>query len=175
MHEPYDYATFLGVRPRDAVASVTGGVVVGAWSGAGSIGWFDDETVVLSSGSVQPAAAGAQVVRLVATVRPTHEPAPLAAGGVFAHRWFEIDDADWDEFVALSESSWPAFEAAYGATIEGFFRAPGRVLLLTRYPSLAAWAESRGILREDAGKGFLRRRELTKRSIVRVAPLLPSP
>jgi hypothetical protein len=105
---------------------------------------------------------------------------PLSPGGVFAHRWFELDPADWDEFLALSTEAWPAFESAYGAKIVAFLRSeddPGRVLLITRYPSMAAWEESRGVLRQDmeAGRKFLRRRELTRRSIVRTGRLIPAP
>jgi hypothetical protein len=173
VHERYDYLTTVG-RP----ALPEDGVLVGEWSGAGGIGWYDDEHVTLvgwPGPATAPRVDGAE--RLIATARPT-ELGPLAPGGVFAHRWFEIDPADWDEFLTLSTEAWPAFESAYGAAIEAFLRSeddPGRVLLITRYPSMAAWEDSRAVLRQDVetGRKFLRRRELTRRSIVRTGGLIP--
>src|SRR5205085_295124 len=88
-----------------------------------------------------------EVETLTATVRPTSGEPLAADDGVYAHRWFDIDPADWDEFLALSEGAWPGFEAANpGVRIHGFFRAGTqgeRVLLVTRYPSLASWETSR--------------------------------
>jgi hypothetical protein len=171
MHERYDYLTSTERAPVPA-----GAVLVGEWSGVGGIGWHDDQRITLigwPEGTKPTAFEGSQQLR--ATVRPTAL-SRLQPGGVFAHRWFEFDPADWEEFLALSTEAWPAFESAYGATIEAFLRGEddaGKVLLITRYPSMAAWEESRGVLRQDvdAGKKFLRRRELTKRSIVRTAQL----
>lgn len=197
MEDAYWYLTISGGPARGrAVADdlrEQGAVVVGMWTGAAGIGWWDDETVVLAgwpqgwigrrSGSMV-SEQGVHVERLHATVRPMHI-APLAPGGLFAHRWFEFSSADWDEFLDLSQGAWPAFEAAYESTIEGFFRSDdvdepdGRVLLITRYPSLAVWEESRGAMRSssgdvaESGRRFLRRRELTKRTIVRTGTLLP--
>jgi hypothetical protein len=190
VHEAYTYLSLSGgpATARDAgdALRAAGAVVVGAWSGAGGIGWWDDEVTVLASwpdgrGVVDVAAGTA--VPLVASARPTAI-APLDAGGVFAHRWFHIASESWGEFLDLSTGAWPAFESAYGATIEGFLRAEDspagtdRVLLITRYPSLASWETSRGVLRDpsgdvqEAGRRFLRRRELTQRSIVRTGTLV---
>ena len=111
---------------------------------------------------------------LTATVRPTTaEPLP-ADDGVYAHRWFDIDPADWDEFLALSEGAWPGFEAANpGVRIHGFFRAGAdRVLLVTRYPSLAAWESSRNATDDAGGANFRRRHQLTKTTIVRTYRLI---
>jgi hypothetical protein len=172
MHERYDYLTSTETTPAPA-----GAVLVGEWSGVGGIGWHDDERITLIGwpDGVTPAPLGGSEP-LRATVRPTAI-SQWQPGGVFAHRWFEFDPADWEEFVTLSSEAWPAFESAYGATIEAFLRGendPGKVLLITRYPSMAAWEESRGVLRQDvdAGKKFLRRRQLTTRSIVRTARLI---
>ena len=168
--------------------AAAGAVVVGAWSGGGGIGWWDDEATILAGVPdgvhlEDVELEDATVERLRATARP-EAIAPLGAGGVFAHRWFELAANDWDELLELSTGAWPVFEATYGATIEGFFRsedvAPpdARVLLLTRYPSLAAWEESRGAVRDpnseaaEAGQRFLRRRELTRRTVVRTGTLL---
>jgi hypothetical protein len=195
MHDACSYVTVGGgpSRARNVALAArdAGGVVVGAWSGLGGIGWWDHEATLLigwPGGSAEPLATShsEHEERLHATARPAAIE-PLDTGGVFAHRWFEIASDDWNEFLALSTEAWPAFEAAYGATIEGFYRsddaAPpnARVLLITRYPSMAAWEASRGALRDpsgdvaDSGRRFLRRRELTKRSIVRTAALLTLP
>jgi len=79
-----------------------------------------------------------------------------------------------------STGAWPAFERTYGATIEGFLLADtrDRVLLITRYPSVAVWEQSRGVGSEgdadtaEARRRFLRRRELTQRAIVRIGSLV---
>lgn len=177
VHDAYTYVTASGGRDaaRDVAEALrgAGATVVGAWAGAGSIGWWDDEVAVLAG---WPGEHGdVDGTRLRASARPTSV-APIAPGGVFAHRWFEIDPATWDEILELSTGAWPAFERAYGATIEGFWRAEdgAGILLVTRYPDVATWERSRGVVRasgedmEEASRRFLRRRELTKRAIVRV-------
>lgn len=212
MHERYDHVSVrierhaLGalrahlVGPGREGVAAAGGVVIGAWLGVGSIGWYDDEATVLvgwpsaaggtdTAGDVVAAlgfggvddVAAERVTRLRATARPSSV-AAIAAGGVFAQRWFEIDPGDWDEFLTLSTEAWPRFESSYDTTIEGLFRGiddEGAVLLLTRYASFGEWERSRGTVTArdgdaaEAGRRFLRRREITRRSVVRVAPLLP--
>lgn len=179
-----------------AAVTESGGVLWGAWSGQGSIGWRSDEAVVITAwpdGVDAPAAdpvlegidglrsVGAE--RLHGTVRPTQLD-PLAAGGVVAQRWFDLDAVDWDEFVELSSSAWVSFEATYDAEILGFLRSDdvaepdARVLLVTRYASFAEWERSRETVRAtdgpeaEAGRRFIRRASLTRSTIVRVAPLL---
>jgi hypothetical protein len=186
VHDRYTYLTVGDGRSAaegvigEVVAA--GGVVIGTWTGAGSVGWWDDEVVLLvgwPEGTTSVLLPGSEALR--ATARPTIIE-PLEAGGIFAHRWFEIDAADWDELLELSTGAWPPFERAYDATIHGFFRSDddigGRVLLITRYPSLDAWERSRAAARADdvdvaeSGRRFMRRRELTRRSIVRIGQLL---
>jgi hypothetical protein len=179
VHDAYTYATTTDAATTAAALRAAGAVVVGAWRGAGSIGWWDDETVVLAGWPGGAEHGEVDGDRLRATARPTAI-APLAPGGVFAHRWMHFDPAAWDEVLELSTGAWPAFERAYGATIEGFLRseAGDRVLLITRYPSVAAWETSRGIVREEgvdereAARRFARRRELTTRAIVRIGTLV---
>ena len=79
-------------------------------------------------------------------------------------------DTDWAEFADLSERAWPGFESSYDAHICGFFRSldvrppDARVLLLTRYASLAVWEASRTA---DTGRSeFQRRHKLTRSTIV---------
>jgi len=172
----------------------TGAGLWGAWFGAGSIGWYDDQVVVMvawpdghrASGSpaqawlaAGPGVASVAAAALVPTVRPTTTDR-LEAGGVFAHRWFDVDPGRTEEIVSLSAEAWPAFEGAYEATIHGLFRAtdgPGRLLLVTRYASVAEWERSRGVGRSGSGElgrareNFERRRALTGRQVVRIAPL----
>src|SRR5436305_13301520 len=105
MNERYDY---LDLRRGDDFAAVTaaGGVVVGRWSGAAGIGWYDDQLIALvgwPEGTNPAPTEGAIALR--ATARPTSV-APITDEGVFAHRWFEFDPSDWDEFLALSTEAW---------------------------------------------------------------------
>ena len=138
-----------------------------AFHAAGGIGWYDDIDVVIGHGN----ASGRP---MVATARPT-SPEPIAGGGLFALRHFELHDAGaWDEFLALSTEAWPEFESTNDARVEGLFRftdVDDEALLVTRYPSLAGWESSRTSIRPDnpAGRNFIRRRELTRRSVVRTA------
>jgi hypothetical protein len=179
VHDLFTYGTNVDV---DALQSA-GAVIVGTWRGAGGIGWWDDELITLAGWPEGTTPATNSGERIRATARPTSI-TPLAKGGVCAHRLFEVASKDWDEMLELSTGAWPAFESAYGATIEGFFRfvdvaePDARVLLITRYPSMAAWEESRGVARSadedvvEAGRRFARRRELTRRSIVRTGHLV---
>lgn len=205
MHEHYDYVhvrldpgAVAGFRRHlveagGQVLATIGGVLCGVWVGAGSVGWSDDELVAMVGWTGEPHDAQSllfdgrsgvtdSVVHPVqGTVRP-ERPAALAAGGVFAHRWFDFASDDWNEFLALSTEAWKTFEDVYDAEIVGLFRSTdvtepnGRALLLTRYASFAEWERSRGALRSDersaeAGRRFLRRREITTRTLVRIAPL----
>lgn len=165
-----------------------GGVLFGLF--LPQIGLASDEAIVLSvwpaardsDGPESPVLAGAADVvssdreRLVATVRPM-EPHPPTEPGVYAHRWFELDEKDWDEFRNLSEDAWPTFEAAFDTQIVGFWRSidtaspSARVLLLTRYASLAVWEQSRMEGTQsgpelEARKRFRRRHELTRSTAV---------
>ncbi|HEV2368663.1 MAG TPA: hypothetical protein VGR90_02230, partial [Acidimicrobiales bacterium] len=105
---------------------------------------------------------------------------PPLDGGVVALRRFEVEIGD-REFLDLSAGAWPTFERLYEARILGLFRfdapgdhAPATFLLSTWYRSLAEWERSRvAVVAEEgdaveAGRRFRRRRELTKRTVVRV-------
>jgi hypothetical protein len=148
--------------------------------GGRGIGWATDEIpVILSPGRRLDGLADATL--LTPTVRPTDDTPPQPKGAV-ALRWFEVDPKDWEEFLDLSANAWPAFESAYDANILGLFRAPdtdvARALLATRYASLAEWERSRHAIaaesgeQAEAGKRFRRRQEITKKTIVRIAPPL---
>jgi hypothetical protein len=140
---------------------------------AAQIGARSDEVELIVAGEESPALESASVehVHLIeSTVRPTTTDR-VTDDGVFALRWFEIVEWNWPEFLKLSETAWPAFEAANpGVRIHGFFRMPenpSRVLLVTRYPSLAAWEASRNAPDDAGGANFRRRHELTLSTIVR--------
>ena len=154
--------------------------------GATSVGWASDETAVILAGTaaddLRAAALGAggrDVRVLTPTARPVGDPPPVP-DGVVALRWFELAAADWDEFLDLSVGAWPTFESSFDATILGLFRASdvdlpdATALLVTRYASLAVWEESRSVLAArsgslaTSGRRFLRRHELTRRSVVRI-------
>lgn len=183
MHERYVYRRFR-LRPRSwpKLALHVGARrqdLYGLFSG--QIGLGANEGVLIQVGEGTPSALeGCDAVlesraeRLVATVRP-RDPAPPTRPGVYAHRWFELAESDWPEFLALSEGAWPAFESDYDAEIQGFWRsldvAPprARVLLLTRYASLAEWERSRTPISDathEAGRRFRRRHELTTDTVV---------
>lgn len=167
-------------RDRAAATAATGEPEVARWGtfrGAGGIGFYDDEMVTISAGDRPPglvATGGVEVRPMTATARPDST-SPLSPGGVFALRHFAlVDESVWDEFVELSVEAWPTFEADHGCHIEGLFRftdAATDALLVTRYPSVAGWESSRTTIRpgDPAGKNFIRRRELTRRSVVRIA------
>ena len=142
------------------------------------IGAASETVEVIVRGDLPPltTATAETVDRLVATVRPTATDPLPADDGVYALRWFEIDPADWPEFLALSEGAWPGFEGANpGVRIHGFFRSGDggeRVLLVTRYPSLASWETSRNATDEAGGANFRRRHQLTRSTIVRTYRLI---
>ncbi len=144
---------------------------------AGQIGVPSDQFELILATDA-PELASAEVVKMIrldTTVRPTSSD-PLTGSGVFAHRWFEIEPSDWEEFLALSEGAWPGFEAANdGVRVHGFFRVPDdprRVLLVTRYPDLAGWEASRNADDDAGGANFRRRHQLTVSTVVRTYRLI---
>ena len=134
---------------------------------AGQIGVPAGELELIVVGEDVPSFTAATVVRtarLETTARPTTDELPRLEG-VYALREFVTDPADVEELVALSAEAWPVFEATNpGVHVLGLFRdldVEGRLLLVTRYPDLAAWESSRN------SPEFQRRNALTKASIVR--------
>lgn len=134
---------------------------------AGQIGVPAGELELIVAGTDVPsfhAATVTRTTRLEATVRPTSDEAP-ALEGIYALREFVVRADDVDELIALSDAAWPTFEGGNpGVRVLGLFRVvddPGRLLLVTRYPNLAAWEGSRN------SPEFQRRNALTTWSIVR--------
>jgi hypothetical protein len=186
--EPRSWPTVaeqIGTSRRRAIEAA-GGRLFGLWTG--QIGMASDEGVLMtvwpdeSTHSkhapqlIDPVReiVSSRTERLVLRARSEH-PEPPTGPGIYAHRWFEILAADRAEFVKLSEGAWPDFESSHDANVVGLWetRDPelpaSRMLLLTRYGSLAVWERSRSARSDrerEAWKLFLRRHELTRSTIV---------
>jgi hypothetical protein len=179
----YDYHRLTLARvpaPHLALAAHLGGVgldIVGQF--APQLGWANNEAAVLvrAAGDAPaplaggPIASGA-VERVTSTLRPADGAKPQA-GGIYVHRWFEVDAGAADEFVELSGQGWRRFEAQFATNIFGLFRAAPtaadaaaqveRLLLITRYADHGVWEASRDPTTE-AMQIFQRRAQLTRRS-----------
>ena len=193
MTAAYDYLFLTLARaptPHPALArklaaaapalKAAGGEVVGQW--APQLGWANDEAAVLvrwggARGDLGVIATiegvtAAQIDPLAPTIRPSDADRP-AAGGIYVHRWFEIETGAEDEFVHLSSQGWAHFETLFDAKIFGLFRADpspsdrasgsSRLLLITRYGDHGVWEDSRDPSTE-AMQIFMRRQQLTRRS-----------
>jgi hypothetical protein len=147
------------------------------------LGWASNEAAVLLRAAdgaspdsdaliAPPLVVDARRERLSPTIRPSNADKP-APGGIYVHRWFEVEAGATDEFVDLSGQGWERFEALFDARIFGLFRADEvnadraagvvRLLLITRYGDHGVWEASRDPTTE-AMRIFARRQELTRRS-----------
>jgi hypothetical protein len=160
--------------------NAAGGEIVSQW--APQLGWANDEAAVLvrwsgERGDLGPIAAAegvseARIDRLTPTIRPGDADRPRA-GGIYVHRWFEVEAGAEAEFVQLSSQGWAHFETLFDAKIFGLFRAElspsdrargtARLLLVTRYGDHGVWEASRDPTTE-AMQIFQRRQQLTRRS-----------
>ncbi|MBW2281334.1 MAG: hypothetical protein JRG76_04390 [Deltaproteobacteria bacterium] len=206
MHEFYEYRR-IRITPRSwgrvgpalhargaGAIPQAGGTLFGVFVGQIGLGanegvvltaWPDRESLERASGLVVDGiddVLESTAESFVATVRPV-EPTPPTERGVWAHRFFEIRDEDWPEFLELSEGAWPRFEETNGVRVRGFWRSLqvepplARVLLLTWYPSLAVWERSRGHRPDtktepEVWQRFVRRAQLTQATIVCTTELL---
>jgi hypothetical protein len=127
---------------------------------------------------------GASIVQqyeFVATVRPANE-VPPSRPGVYVHRLFEVNAADVERFVELSEEAWTTFEGAggYQAEPQGLFRQRehaaegGLMLLVTWYDRLESWERSRTPAPE-AEANFRARAALTRKSMAFATRLVGTP
>ncbi|MGH6972343.1 MAG: hypothetical protein ACREEQ_12105, partial [Caulobacteraceae bacterium] len=168
------------LKARAADRNEAGAEIVGQFSP--QLGWAADEAAVLlrwigQRGDAKALlrdepVASARVRRLWPTIRPADGVKPTP-GGVHVHRWFEVEEAAADEFVALSGEGWTRFEALFDARIFGLFRAQRSAaqrkaglapfLLITRYGDHGVWEASRDPSTE-AMRIFMRRQQLTRRS-----------
>jgi hypothetical protein len=110
------------------------------------------DRTALDAVSSAPEVVSREFHELAPTIRPTAD-AVLKPGGIYVHRWFEVDSSAFNEFVSLSGEAWPDFEGRFDANIFGLFEltsarpgdTPGHkhLLLLTRYASHGVWEDSR--------------------------------
>ena len=149
--------------------------------------WPDQETALAQgdaalSGVKEIIDPAATLDHMIPTIRPTDD-GPAIGPGVFAHRWFDVQEDHWDEFLALSDEAWPDMEANFDARIFGLWKVEPndsglvRALLLTRYADLSVWEASRfwgkspkAEARVSMGN-FRKRRGLTANTIVRTTLL----
>jgi hypothetical protein len=151
------------VKAMSASGLTAGGKAVGLFTP--QLGWEAAQAALLvergdqagAAEALKPLSRASEVKacafhELIPTIRPGPG-AALTAGGIYVHRWFEVETAAFDEFIALSAEAWPDFESRFDAKIFGLFdltsgRAgdpPGRrhLLLITRYASHGVWEDSR--------------------------------
>lgn len=174
-----------GPAPHQALAERLRGLssVESVGQFAPQLGWAGDQAAVLLREApgeppalaelvAPPLVVNARRERLTATIRPGDNDRP-SPGGIYVHRWFEVEAGATDEFVALSGQGWERFEALFDARIFGLFRADAseadraagvvRLLLVTRYGDHGVWEASRDPTTE-AMQIFARRQQLTRRS-----------
>jgi hypothetical protein len=187
----YDYLSLRLIRgaaaraqfaKRFAAAGLSqGGKAAGLFSP--QLGWEAAQVAVLAERDAGQAAPSAALSALAAApevlsseahpLKPTLRPsphAPLEPGGIYVHRWFEVEEAGFDEFIALSAEGWPDFERRFDARIFGLFERTDvpadaksgsrHLLLLTRYASHGVWEDSRDPS-TAAMQAFIRRSALT--------------
>jgi hypothetical protein len=175
----YLIATLARVStPHQALAAHLRGLsaeVVGQF--APQLGWANNQAAVLLRGGDSALDAPGLIVSVTSEpLTPTLRPADGAIprpGGIYVHRWFEVDAASADEFIELSGQGWKRFEAQFDTQIFGLFRAAPspadkaaaiqRLLLITRYAGHGVWEASREPTSE-AMQIFARRQELTGRT-----------
>jgi hypothetical protein len=166
----------LAAQLKSEATRLDGAELVGQF--APQLGWASNEAAVLwrfadNRGGLSSSTGLVDAMR-PETLSPTLRPGDadvLEPGGIYVHRWFEMDAAAVDEFVALSAQGWDRFEAQFDARIFGLFRAApshadrelARLLLLTRYGDHGVWEASRDPTTE-AMQIFARRQQLTRRS-----------
>jgi hypothetical protein len=165
----YDYLTLTLTRgPAARAAFVKRVSAAGLTAGGKAVGLFvpqlgweaaqaallveRGDRAALEATSAAPEVTSCEFHELAPTIRPTAG-AALKPGGIYVHRWFEVDSSAFNEFIALSAEAWPDFEARFDADIFGLFEltsarlgdAAGHkhLLLLTRYGSHGVWEDSR--------------------------------
>ena len=135
-------------------ATASGGTLFGCWRSVVGLGLARDEGIAVTSwASVEAANAAVPVVDaerilLQATVRPLTDAAPTYEG-IYVFRWFDVAEAEWQDFCDLSNAAWPNMESVFDVNICGFWKSldtqppASKTLLLTRYADLSVWEASR--------------------------------
>lgn len=199
----YDYLTFALERGRTAASAFVAhmrdvaaaaiaadnGEVLGVFQG--QLGFASNEAIVLLRSTAPlrhllreldtaPGVVTMHRELLTPTVRPS-DTAVMKPGGIYVHRWFNVDAESVADFVALSNRAWEKFEGSYETEIFGLFTAEhtardvqegiGRLLLLTFYASHGVWEQSRDQTRDPGGL-FVQRHALTRSTIGRSSILV---
>lgn len=141
-----------GLLPR--LAAVPGGRLFGLWRA--QIGpsmnlvtraslWPGEPPPTPEAGDADIASVRARSLRIL--IRGETPPDP-ARGGIVTHRWFILPAARVAEMVAITTEAWEGFEGDTGSEPLGLWQdvaeaEPAHVLLMTWYPSLTAWEQSR--------------------------------
>lgn len=147
-------------RPRRAaalqakLATVPGGRLFGLWRA--QIGPSANRVTRASlwSGDPPPTpeARDADVVhvnnRVLTILTRGETPPDPARGGIVTHRWFILPPQHVAEMVAITTEAWQGFEGDTGSEPLGLWQdraegEPAHVLLMTWYPSLSHWEQSR--------------------------------
>jgi hypothetical protein len=86
--------------------------------------------------------------RVLAILTRGETPPDPARGGIVTHRWFVLPAGRVAEMVAITTEAWTGFEGDTAGEPLGLWQdraeaEPAHVLLMTWYPSLAAWEGSR--------------------------------
>ena len=135
-------------------ANASGGTLFGCWRSVVGLGLARDEGIAVTSwasveaANAAPPVPNAKRTLLQATVRPLTDAAPTYEG-VYVFRWFDVAEAEWQDFCDLSNAAWPNMESVFDVNICGFWKsldthAPSsKTLLLTRYADLSVWEASR--------------------------------
>ena len=135
-------------------ARASGGKLFGCWRSVVGLGLARDEGIAVTSWASVAAAkaatpvADAECTLLKATVRPLTDAAPTYEG-VYVFRWFDVAEAEWQDFCDLSNAAWPNMESVFDVNICGFWKSldtkppASKSLLLTRYADLSVWEASR--------------------------------
>jgi len=86
----------------------------------------------------------------LATLRPQPGAIARADPGFVTHRWYDIRESDFQQFLELSANTWGNWEGAHDGAVQGLWRqkaepSPGliRMRLMAWYASMAAWENSR--------------------------------
>jgi hypothetical protein len=100
-----------------------------------------------AAGEADPDIAALRTRVLTILTRGQTPPDP-ARGGIVTHRWFVLPADRVAEMVAITTEAWVGFEGDTGSEPLGLWQdraagEPAHVLLMTWYPSLAAWEQSR--------------------------------
>ncbi|MEO3473516.1 hypothetical protein AAFN86_16740 [Roseomonas sp. CAU 1739] len=150
----------FNARPRRAAAlqaklsAVPGGRMFGLWRA--QIGPSMNRVTRVSLWPGEPPMApeindpdvASLTTRVLTILTRGETPLDPARGGIVTHRWFILPPQHVAEMVAITTEAWVGFEGDTGSEPLGLWQDraeadPAHVLLMTWYPSLAHWEQSR--------------------------------